>query len=496
MERYHQIRSVGHQPFRAACYAPFVAMSIDMNGLVSVCSFTRVTPLGRIGDIPLMEMWNGARVQQMREALVADDLSYACNRCAEEIEGGNLHGVLATGFDQFRAVPDPPWPTRIEFALSTRCNLQCIMCSGEFSSAIRTRREGLPLPVERFGDAFLAELDPFLPHLEQARFLGGEPFLAEINFRIWERMIELGLDVDCNVTTNGTCWTPRIRRVLAALPFSVGVSIDGTTPETVEAVRAGASFEAITENLAHFVDYRDRTGNSLSLTFCLMVQNWHEFVDYLVFADQLDCQVFVNTVRQPPQFSLYELPEAELRRVVQQLELAAASTGSELHRNATVLQEQLSRLRQHLDDVDDDPAWQARVDRLARYSSLLQRIVAGGSSDADLLDILAEHSPDAEVSVVECDASDVIIGGTQRYVGLELRPLIGTPATNLNLVLAGQFGNDLQVLAARSGNGVSARVMSFSSSGSDPLVVMTVTSAGRGAGLTTRYGVAIDGRPG
>ena len=54
-----------------------------------------------MGETPLIEMWRGERISRLREAVAADDLSYACSRCAEEIAGGNLSGSLAVGFDQF-----------------------------------------------------------------------------------------------------------------------------------------------------------------------------------------------------------------------------------------------------------------------------------------------------------------------------------------------------------------------------------------------------------
>lgn len=471
---FHASRSTDHQTFRSACYAPFVSLSFDMTGGVSVCAFTRATSLGRVGEIPLAEMWRGDRIRRLREAVERDDLSYACSRCAEEIVGGNLHGALAVGFDQFTAQPLPEWPTRMEFALSTRCNLQCVMCAGEFSSAIRTRREGLPPLPEPYGEAFLAELDPFLGHLEQARFLGGEPFLAEINFRIWERMVEQGLQVDCNVTTNGTCWTPRVERVLESLPFSIGVSIDGATRTTVESIRAGASFDEVMANLARFVAYRDRTGGSLSLTFCLMAQNVHEFVDYLLMAEDLGCQVYVNTVRQPPEYSLYCLPTDELTLVVDRLDERADRTRHRLTINRSVLDEQLERLHGCLAERAADPAEFVEVAAVRRRGEdLLALVTDPALSEVEVAAILRAAAADGRVSVVRCDADDRILDG-ERYIGLDLDSLNSEPASVLHPLLAEQLGHRVDVIAARAGGGVSARVMSFGEPGQRPSIILTM----------------------
>lgn len=492
LERYHAARSIDHQPFRSACYAPFVGLSFDITGAVSVCAFTRATPLGRVGEVPLVEMWQGRRIEELRDAVERDDLGHACSRCAEEIEGGNLHGVLAAGFDQFDARRHPDWPTRMEFALSNTCNLQCVMCSGEFSSAIRSQREGLPPVPSRYGQEFLDELEPFLAHLTQARFLGGEPFLAEINFRIWERMIELGATTECNVTTNGTCWTPRVERVLDRLPFSIGISIDGVTPRTVERVRAGASHRQIMENLERFVRYRDRTGASLSLTFCLMVDNWHEFADYLVMGEELGCQVYVNTVRQPPRHSLYHLPADELDRVVRGLEADLDRVGRRLEMNRLPLVEHLDRLRQHAAVLAEQERTFGRgsADR-DRYHRLAEHLCSGLASEAAVVDALREASLDGEVHVLRCDADELLIAGTD-YVGIPIEPLLGTPASRLLPMLAERFGHRADVLAEQVGRGVTARVVSFRSDDRSPTVMVTMTRRGADGIGTTRLAVLLE----
>ncbi|KLR62239.1 radical SAM superfamily enzyme [Actinobacteria bacterium IMCC26207] len=492
LDAYHLGRAIEHQPFHSACYAPFVGLSFDMTGSVSVCAFTRTKPLGRVGETPLMEMWRGERISRLRQAVVADDLSYACSRCAEEIAGGNLSGSLAVGFDQFTASADPEWPTRMEFALSTACNLQCVMCSGEFSSSIRAHREGLPPLPQSYGDEFLEELDPFLPHLQQARFLGGEPFLAEINFRIWERMIELGLQVECNVTTNGTQWTPRVQRVLEQLPFSIGISIDGTTPETVELIRSGGSYDRIMENLGHFVAYRDRHESSLSLTFCLMIENAHEFVDYLLMAEDLGCQVYVNTVRQPVRHSLFQLPPAELQDVLSRMEIQAAAVEGRLALNAAALHEQLARLRSHLDTALGTPVEFARAStEQTRFQDLVDCLSEPDLEEAALIALLqkasANHTAGLDaVSVLRCDAAEQILQGNH-YVGLSPEQFVSAHASVLHPMLAEHLGHRIDVVADQSGNGSSTRVLSFCEPGAEPSIMITMARRGPDPWSTTRY---------
>lgn len=457
-----------------------------MSGAVSVCAATRTLPLGQVGEMPLVDMWRGPIVEELRAAVVRDDLAHACTRCAEEIAGGNVTGVMSLGFDRFTAEHDQPWPSRMEFALSNVCNLQCIMCSGEFSSAIRSRREGLPALPARYDRTFIDELDPFLPHLEQARFLGGEPFLSEINFLIWERMVALGLEVECNVTTNGTQWSKRVERVLEALPFSVGISLDGLRSDTVESIRVGVDHEQVLGNLHRFVEYCDRTDSSLSLTYCLMAPNVEEFVEFLQWAEQLGCGVFVNTVRQPPEYSLYLLPADELFEIIQMLDLQRARTALEIPRNLHVLDGQIERLRsQHRSMVDRDPTTVGLRERVVSSATLLESLDEVVGSESLVVEVLRAASCDGVVDIVRCDAGERIVQGDW-YAGVDIRPYSRQPASVLLALLAGEAGSRVDVLAASAGSGSSARVLAFSDPGGPWTVVVSLTHRGPEPWGTTR----------
>jgi MoaA/NifB/PqqE/SkfB family radical SAM enzyme len=495
LSAYHRGRDVAHQSFRSACYAPFVGMSFDMSGAVSVCAFTRTTPLGQIGQEPLLDMWRGHVVDELRSAVVNDDLMHSCSRCAEEIAGGNESGVFSTSFDRFRAERDQPWPSRMEFALSNACNLQCVMCSGEFSSAIRSQREGLPALPARYDESFVDELGSFLPHLEQARFLGGEPFLSEINFLIWERMIELGLQVECNVTTNGTQWSKRVERVLEALPFSVGISLDGVAPDTMESIRVGVDHERVVANLHRFVEYRDRTDSSLSLTYCLMTLNVEEFVEFIRWAEGLGCNVFVNTVRQPPEFSLYLLPADELMEIIRMLEHQRNTAAPSIPMNLHVLDGQIERLRSHHRSVvERNPAAVGLMEWTSSGSDLLDALSEVSESEVRLLERLRSVACDGEVDVVRCDDQERIRVG-DGYAGVDVHRIIGQPASVLMPALASLEGTRIDVVAATAGQGMSARVLAFSDGRAAATVVVSITRRGPEPWGTSRYAAVLERSP-
>ena len=309
----------------SACYAPHSSMYFDQFGKVRACCQNTGTYLGDVRTQTLREIWESADAERMRAALEHDSYDEGCSFCAWQSLEGNDDIVFARFFDPLEPRERRPrWPRKMEFSLTNTCNLACVMCNGDWSSTIRAKRERRePIPAS-YGDAFFEQLQEFLPHLEEASFLGGEPFLGTEPQRVMELLADLHRPPRVTVTTNGTIYTNRVRRILEQLAPHIVVSIDGATPETYDAVRVGAHLPDVLANLDR---YREVLGpGKVSITHCLMTHNWHEFFDLLQIAEERDLIVGVNVVRLPTSSSLYQLPLAELREVVGTLQATDVST--------------------------------------------------------------------------------------------------------------------------------------------------------------------------
>lgn len=340
------------------CNAPSSSLYLDQRGDVRACCQNAGFPLGNITQNSLREIWDGEKSRRLRSAVDAGDLSLGCNFCRWQTEEGSADAVFARTFDHLgHGGTDPQWPQQLELSLSNACNLQCVMCNGEWSSSIRSHREKLPpLPVV-YDDHFFNDLAEFLPHLKVVKFLGGEPFLGSESLRVMEMLAELGTNIPVHITTNGTQWSPRIQRILDRLRVYAVVSIDGATKETYESIRVGSSFETVVENIDNFIDYSRTKGTSFSLSHCLMPANWREFTDFLLFAEERGCTVWVNTVTEPYSMSLYHLRPKGLREVVSGLESSDADMNTRLTgRRLQVWKEQLARLRMHLESLETHSA--------------------------------------------------------------------------------------------------------------------------------------------
>lgn len=351
IEEYHQSRLYTDKAFRSSCYAPHVSMYFDTLGNVLACCQNTKYAVGNVKTERLPDIWNGTKIQKLRTALEKDRFSAGCQFCEWQISVGNYVNAFTRKFDMFPVEShQPEWPQMMEFSVSNACNLECIMCIGTLSSSIRARREGLPPIPKVYTEQFFSDLRPFLHHLKFAKFLGGEPFLEAESMKIWDIMHEEGVVFPCNVTTNGTQWTNRVVKVLERFPISICVSMDGATKKTVESIRINANFETVHENFRRFHKYTRERGTDLTLTYCLMRQNWHEFGDYLLFADDWDCPVCVNLVREPPHCSLYTLPIPELAKIAEALEKQQETILPKLGKNRSVWIDQITAIRRRVEN--------------------------------------------------------------------------------------------------------------------------------------------------
>jgi MoaA/NifB/PqqE/SkfB family radical SAM enzyme len=329
------------------------------DGDVRACCVNTTYPLGRIGEQSIREIWDGARLAALRDALERDDFSLGCRGCEHRIAAGDRSWSTAEQYDAYALDPVPEFPRRMDFILSNSCNLQCAMCDGELSSSIRLHREKRPPLPPAYGDAFFEELRDFLPHLERSVFLGGEPFVGREPQRVWDLMIELGLDAPLQVVTNGTQWGPRVERYLRELPMSITISVDGWTAETLEPLRVGVDRDRLYENIDRYQAAVEAGGNTLAFHYCLMRQNWHEFGHFLLEADRRDVSTIVMTVTGPTRFSLWDLSPADLRLALESLEREGEELRPQLERNAPVWDAELERIRRHLEAIEHgaQPAW-------------------------------------------------------------------------------------------------------------------------------------------
>lgn len=313
------------------CHAPFKSIYFGMGGKLFTCCFNKVYHLGIYPQQSIKEIWFSKRADAFREAIKNNDLSWGCSGCGHLLAGKNYEGVPIKNFDYW-GWDSGGYPTKMDFELSNICNLECVMCRGELSSSIRQNREKKPPILSPYDSEFIRQLDEFIPHLQNSHFLGGEPFLIPQYLDIWERMIELNPRISISVQTNGTVMNERIRSILDRLPLSISVSIDSIEKDLYEKIRVNAKFERVMENIRFFKQYCDSKGKKFTISYCPMPQNWHELPRVVEFCNDLNADVFFNTVTLPVKCSLNYLPAAELEKIVAFLDGYSLPEGTEVEK--------------------------------------------------------------------------------------------------------------------------------------------------------------------
>jgi MoaA/NifB/PqqE/SkfB family radical SAM enzyme len=312
LREYNRHRPLG--PQKLACHAPFKNLYFGHHGNVVACCYNRNYILGQYPAMSIKEIWTGKNAQQLREYIKNNDLTLGCQYCEALLKAKNFDAVKSKQYDT-NAFNANGYPSVLEFELSNTCNLECVMCSGDFSSMIRARREKLPPLKDAYDLAFVDQLEEFIPHLEEIKFYGGEPFLIEIYYEVWERVKKLNPGLRLSVQTNGTTLNSRVKEIMEHTMFNINISLDSLQKENYERIRKNASFERVMENIEYFYNYCRSRNTFFGISVCGMKQNWKEIPDFVKYCNEMDVPLYIHTVFNPAEYALVNSDPEELKQI-------------------------------------------------------------------------------------------------------------------------------------------------------------------------------------
>ncbi|MEQ8704669.1 MAG: radical SAM protein [Phaeodactylibacter sp.] len=365
-KKYQLTRPLGIE--KRYCLAPKNSLYFSRNGSITACCYNKKYELGRYpADLP-SAVWSSDRLAHLQRVFDSGQLISGCEGCAEQIEAGNVENTLAKNFDRYAEFPlkafpirllkaglrgssvlwnqikaegrrikygtglpttDSKMPKLLEFELSNTCNLECAMCFGEFSSSIRRNREHLPALADVYDAKFVKDLDHFLPHIWEAKFYGGEPFLIPLYYEIWDKIRKCNPKAQIHITTNGSILNQKVRTVLKTLNIHLILSIDSFEPETYEAIRKNANFETVMSNLQYFNQVLQQKNRDLIISICPTILNAHEIPDMVERCNKNGWYLHFNTVWWPEDLSLRKLPKPWLNDLILQYRKAAGGRASQ-----------------------------------------------------------------------------------------------------------------------------------------------------------------------
>ena len=282
---------------KQCCLAPYSTINFDTLGAIRVCCYNNKFNLGTYPDVTIEQAWQNEEREKFIEKLKRFDFGGGCEKCNMLVQANNTAGALFTKFDKFDGVvSDNNMPVNFEFEFGTVCNYECIMCGGKWSSSIRKNREKLPPIKTPYDDAFVEQLKPFVSHMRVANFLGGEPFLTPLYYKIWDLMYEHNPTLPIYITSNGSILNDRVKEYLGKLPKAmVVVSLDSLKAETYEIIRKNGNFDQVIKNIEELMVMKKLAG----IAFCPLIQNVNELPSIVEFCIKHNVDLSINTVTGP-----------------------------------------------------------------------------------------------------------------------------------------------------------------------------------------------------
>lgn len=316
IKKYNLTR--GLKKTNSFCHAPSTNMLFNQDGQVYACCHNKKISLGQYPQQSIKEIWNSAAANKYRQQMKFYNIPSACQVCISDFNQQAFHEMKSHHFDSLPI--HSQYPVMMEFLLSNRCNLECIMCNGESSSLIRKNREKrAPIPYV-YNDDFLNQLNEFIPYLKEVRFSSsGEAFSIDIYLDIWEKIITLNPSCLIVIQTNGTILTDRIKNILEKGNFQIGVSLDSLKKDVFESIRINANFEKVVKNIEYFRNYSISKKKKFDLSMCVMRNNWNEVADFIRYCNNNQAIANLHKVWHPIHLSLYNLPKSELERIYEVL---------------------------------------------------------------------------------------------------------------------------------------------------------------------------------
>jgi radical SAM protein with 4Fe4S-binding SPASM domain len=299
---------------RSPCSAPFNNMYFTSDGKVSPCWLLVGAVETWDGTKTIKDIWAGDAFEKYRNNLINNIFEQNCKVCKNNILADNW--PLAMAYDHFSI---KEYPTLLELELSNQCNLECVMCEGRLSSGIRKNRDKLPPMPMLYDDNFVEQLKDFIPHLEELRFNGGEPFAQKIVYDICMLVADINPKLKINIATNGTVYNKQVQKILNRCNIHLNISIDSLDKNNYESIRINGDFDDLMKNFQIFKKYCHDNDRMLSVMINPMRNNWWEMPDFVNFCNTNRVYLWYNTIHHPNHLALWNLPKDELKTIYESL---------------------------------------------------------------------------------------------------------------------------------------------------------------------------------
>jgi hypothetical protein len=186
------------------------------------------------------------------------------------------------------------------------------------NSLLSDKHEGVKKIINNvvYDVSFVDQLIPYYKYLKRASFKGGEPFLIDLYYQIWENIVKVNNNIIISVTSNGTVLNDKVRDILSRGKFDINISIDSLNKNRFELIRENASYTKFRQNLDYFIKYCKLKSTNFNSCSCIMTKNYQDIPEIFRLADKNNFNVFINFVEEPHNLSLKYLPKKDIAEII------------------------------------------------------------------------------------------------------------------------------------------------------------------------------------
>jgi MoaA/NifB/PqqE/SkfB family radical SAM enzyme len=244
-----------------------------------------------------------------------------CHICKETEEDGraeSLRQVSNREFSQIEGIES------IELSLSIDCNLKCRMCGPKYSTKWVDIIDQNPPLIEtqdfdpyninhKFRPYSVKDIlgDKDLSRLQMVKFLGGEPFVSQQIYDLFDLLNEQKIihNIDFQTNTNCTVFPEKLLKHLSKFRrIVITLSIDGYG-DLNDYIRDGRPWNTVASTLEKWKQYREQHHNCILLLVpSVQAYNIHDLSNIKKIANDNGIKFKFQYVRAPKHFSLNALP--------------------------------------------------------------------------------------------------------------------------------------------------------------------------------------------
>ena len=334
-----------NMPSKTFCVLPWMHVATNAAGTLRVCCNSTPGKNGlehpeggkyKLHKHDLREAWNSKTMTTIRQQFLDNERPEMCERCFREEDVGVKSARQSWNEGWYDSTVDytditPPTKAQyIDLRLGNLCNLKCRMCNPYASNQWVDEWNKIedPLPEEELQrlnsdtmswpnkrmvwENFMNVADT----IEEVYLTGGEPTLALAQFRLFDFLIERGLNENITLKYNTNLTNVPQRMIdywdkFKRVKLNASVDAYGALNRYI---RYPTNWKLVERNLAKFIEMEKTSGVRVQIHSTIQIYNMLHLDKWFDWIQKFDKFVYLNILNHPEYLNVRVLP-TELKQL-------------------------------------------------------------------------------------------------------------------------------------------------------------------------------------